>query len=80
MQIAFFRGVAWGPEIRFPETDSTLALMTALGKLWKERPDPRSPLIQVGVVLSRLCDRGNYTPELFSSVVANAMAAGDDEK
>ena len=80
MQIAFFRGVAWGPEIRFPETDSTLALMTALGKLWKERPDPRSPLIQVGVVLSRLCERGNYTPELFSSVVANAMAAGDEKQ
>lgn len=80
MQIAYLRGVAWGPEIRFPETDSTLALMMALNKLWKDRPEPRSPILQVGVVLARLCDRGNYTPELFQTQVADAMASGDDER
>ena len=80
MQIAFLRGVAWGPELRFPETDSTLALMTSLNKLWQDRPEPRSPLLQVAVVLGKLCDRGNYTPELFQTAVADAMAAGDDGK
>ena len=80
MQIAFLRGVAWGPELRFPETDSTLALMTSLNKLWQDRPEPRSPLLQLGVVLGKLCDRGNYTPELFQTAVADAMAAGDDGK
>jgi DNA polymerase IV len=80
MQIAYLRGVAWGPEIRIPETDSTLALMMALNKLWKDRPEPRSQILQVGVVLSRLCDRGNYTPELFQTAVADCMAAGAEEK
>lgn len=73
MQIAFSRGVAWGPEIRFPETDSTIFLMRMLDRLWKDRPEPRAPILQVGVVLSRLVERGNFTPELFQSVVAAAM-------
>jgi DNA polymerase IV len=79
MQIAFLRGVAWGPEIRFPETDSTLALMTNLNKLWKDRPEPRSLILSVGVVLGKLCDRGNFTPELFQTAVADAMASQDDK-
>lgn len=79
MQLAFFRGVAWGPEIRFPETDSTFHLVKMLQRLWSDRPEPRADLIQVGVVLSRLVDRGNHTPDLFQGMVADAMAA-DDEK
>lgn len=79
MELAYYRGVSWGPEIRFPETDSTLTLMTALNRLWKERPEPRSPILQVGVALSRLCDRDNYTPELFQNAVADAMASGDEK-
>ena len=66
MQLAFYRGVAWGPEIRFPETDSTVCLMRLLDRLWQDRPEPRSPILQVGVVLTRLCERGNYTPPSFS--------------
>ena len=80
MQIAFFRGGAWGPEVRFPETDSTIFLMRTLDKLWKDRPEPRSQIIQVGVVLGKLCQAGNYTPELFSSVVAEVMATDDDKQ
>jgi DNA polymerase-4 len=73
MQIAFYRGVAWGPEIRFPETDSTIFLMRALDRLWRDRPEPRASILQVGVVLTRLVERGNYTPELFQTTVADAM-------
>jgi DNA polymerase-4 len=84
MQIAFFRGVAWGPEIRFPETDSTIFLMRMLDRMWKDRPEPRAPILQVGVVLTRLCEKGNFTPELFSSdfssAVANAMASGEEKQ
>jgi DNA polymerase IV len=91
MQLAYFRGVAWGPEIRFPVTDSTLSVMTALKRLWQERPEPRSPILQVGIVLNRLCDRENYTPELFQTTVthpatetladkvASIMAATDEK-
>jgi DNA polymerase-4 len=80
MQLAFFRGVAWAPEIRFPETDSTIFLMRALDRLWKERPEPRSPVLQVGVVLTRLCEKGNFTPELFQSVIADVMASNDKKQ
>lgn len=85
MQLSFFRSVAWEPEIRFPESDSTIFLMRALDRMWKERPEPRSPVLQAGVVLTRLCEHGNFTPELFStdisSTVADAMGdAGEKQK
>lgn len=78
LQIAFFRGVSWAPEISFPQTDSTFHLVKMLQRLWGDRPEPRSPLLQVGVVLSRLVEKGNYTPELFHGEVAAAMAGDDD--
>jgi DNA polymerase-4 len=53
--------------------------MRALDRLWKERPEPRSPVLQVGVMLTRLCEKGNFTPELFQSAIADVMA-GNDEK
>ena len=74
MQIAFFRGAAWGPEIRFPETDSTIFLMRTLDRMWKDRPEPRAPILQVGVVLTRLVDRGNFSPELFLTTLSYSMA------
>lgn len=80
MQIAFFRGVAWAPEIRFPETDATIFLMRMLDRLWKDRPEPRAPILQLGIVLTRLCERGNFTPELFQTQVANAMASGEEKQ
>lgn len=80
MQIAFFRGAAWGPEIRFPETDSTIFLMRALDRLWKDRLEPRAPILQVGLVLTRLVEHGNFTPELFSAAVADAMATNDEKQ
>lgn len=80
MKIAFFRGVSWNPEIRFQETDSTLVFMKLLDQLWRDRPDPRSPIIQVGVVLARLVETGNYTPDLFANQVATLMALQDDKQ
>ena len=71
MHLSFFRGVAWNPEVRIPETDSTVNLMRLLGQLWRERPDPRSPLIQVAVTLTHLVEQGNYTPQLFPAVIPN---------
>lgn len=79
LQIAFFRDARWTPEIRFSETDSTLVLMRLLDRLWRDRPDPRALLIQVGVNLTRLIDRANHTPDLFSGMVAEVMAEGDDK-
>jgi DNA polymerase-4 len=70
MHLAFFRGERWSPEIRFPETDSTLQLIHLLGKLWRQRPDARAHLIQVAVTLAHLVERNNYTPELFATMIA----------
>ena len=83
MHAAYSRGQAWDPELRIPETDSTVNLMRALAKLWRERPDPRSPLVQVGVTLTHLVEQGNYTPQLFPTLIEEnkaAPAAGDTEE
>lgn len=77
MQLSFLRNGGWGPEVRFPETDSTFFLVRMMQRLWSDRPEPRSDLIQVGVVLSRLVGRSNHTPDLFQGAVAEAMAAED---
>lgn len=80
MQLAIQRGPSWNPEIRFTETDCTLTLMRLLERLWRDRPDPRSSLIQVGVTLTRLIDKANHTPDLFAAHVADVMAADDSNK
>ena len=67
MQLGFLRGVSWAPEQRIEETDATLVLMHALERLWRDRPDPRNRLLQVGVLLTRLCEHDNYTPSLFET-------------
>lgn len=77
MRIAFCRDVSWEPDIRFPETDSTLFLMRMLNRLWKDRPEPRASILQVGVVLARLCERSHHTPELFQPTVADVVADGE---
>ena len=79
MQLAFLRSDPWAAEVRAGETDSTLALMRMLDRLWRERPEPGRPLLQVGVVLSRLCEKTNHTPSLFETV-AETMASFDNEK
>ena len=79
MQLAFLRGPSWAVEARTEETDSTVVLMRLLDTLWRDRPEPNCQILQVGVVLSRLCDHANYTPSLFQTA-ANTMAALDKEK
>jgi hypothetical protein len=32
--------------------------------LWHERPEPGCLILKVGVVLTRLCEQGGYTPQL----------------
>ena len=65
LQLAFLGGPSWTAETRTAETDATVALLRLLAGLWRARPEPRCPLLQVAVVLTRLCEHGNYTPLLF---------------
>jgi DNA polymerase-4 len=53
--------------------------MRLLNQLWRDRPEPRSRLLQVGVTLTRLCEHSNYTPPLFQ-VATDTPAAIDTEK
>ena len=74
-----FRGESWAAETRTAETDSTLALMRLLDHLWHARPEPRRPILQVGGLLTRLCEHGNHTPELFE-MATHTTPALDVEK
>jgi DNA polymerase-4 len=40
-----------------------------LGRLWRDRPEPQTPLIQVAVTLTHLVEHGNYTPQLFADLL-----------
>jgi DNA polymerase-4 len=79
IQLAFLRGESWAAETRTGETDSTIALMRLLERLWRERPEPRRQILQVGVVLTRLCEHSNHTPELFQ-LSSDAAPAIDNDK
>lgn len=80
VHLSFLRETSWNPEVCFSESDSTFYLMRVLQRVWRDRPEPQARLIKVGVVLSHLVDQANHTPDLFSGMVAEAMAAyeGDD--
>jgi DNA polymerase-4 len=79
LNLAFLGGPSWAAEARTGETDSTVALLRLLEKLWRDRPEPRCPLLQVCVVLTRLCEHGSYTPPLFQTG-SDPMAALDAAK
>lgn len=72
---------AWLPyNLREPaNVEATLLFMRLLDRLWRDRPEPRCQLLQVGVVLARFCERTNHTPSLFQTV-SDTMASFDQEK
>lgn len=79
INLAFYRGVSWGAEINTGDTDSTVRLMRLLERLWRDRPEPKAQVLQVGVVLGKLVELTNFTPPLFQTV-ADAMADMDEAK
>jgi DNA polymerase-4 len=79
LQLAYPNSPSWVAEARCPETDSTLALMRLLEQLWSARPEPSRPLLQVAVVLTHLCEHGNYTPPLWQSA-GDAAAAEKQQR
>jgi len=79
MQVAFLGSSSCIAEARTEETDSTLVLMHLLERLWHQRPEPHSRVLQVGLVLTRLCEHSNHTPSLFHAVT-NTVASSDHAK
>lgn len=80
VHLSFLRNERWCPEVGFPETDSTFFLMRMLQRVWRDRPEPNEKLIQVGVVLARLVEQKNHTPDLFQGMVCEAMSAYDEKQ
>ena len=77
LQLSFVRGPSWSADARTVETDSTITLMHLMERLWQQRPEPGCLILKVGVVLTRLCEQGGYTPQLFqddSNANTNAHA------
>jgi DNA polymerase-4 len=65
--VGYRDGTKWSDELRFNETQDTLALTHALNQLWARRPGPcqrRQPM-QVGLVLNRLLAMSGHTLDLF---------------
>lgn len=80
MNLSFLGGPAWSSEMTTDGTDSTLRLMRMLDRLWRDRPDPGARLLQVAVVLTRLCEQHNHTPSLFDAAqIATALPARNDD-
>lgn len=67
LQVGFRDRESYAPELRIPETDSTLGILRYLRHLWSEMPHRHAEIIQVGLVLSRLLPAASYTPDLFLS-------------
>jgi len=65
VRLDFPAGPAWSADAHTVETDSTIALMHLMERLWQDRPEPARHLLKVSVVLTRLCAEGNHTPQLF---------------
>ncbi|HRQ90160.1 MAG TPA: DNA polymerase, partial [Bacteroidia bacterium] len=80
VQLVRLGGPDWSQELRFGSTDSTLHLVSRMRELWKSRPEPEAKLLQVGVVLGRLAERTNHTPDLFEETDNGAGAGGEEGK
>ena len=59
------RGPSWSADAHTVETDATITLMHLMERLWHDRPEPGCLILKVGVVLTRLCEQDNHTPQLF---------------
>ncbi|MEI7909337.1 MAG: DNA polymerase [Verrucomicrobiota bacterium] len=75
LQLGFVRGPSWSADAHTVETDSTINLMHLMQRLWRDRPEPGCLILKVGVVLTRLCEQGNHTPQLFQDADAADPAA-----
>jgi DNA polymerase-4 len=62
---------SWSEEIRFNETQDTIALTHALNELWRRRlasaGDARKAPLRIGVMLARLLRADGHTPDLFEA-------------
>lgn len=65
--VGFRNDVKWSDEIRFNETQDTLAFTHALNQLWARRPKAlrNSQPFQVGIVLNRILAMAGHTLDLF---------------
>lgn len=58
----------WGAEMRFEHSNDSLHFAKVIHKLWRKRPYPQAPLLQIAMTLNQLVAQNNYTPSLFSKL------------
>ena len=80
LQPGFVRGPSWSADAHTVKTDSTLSLMHLMERLWHGRPEPGCRILKVGVVLTRLCEPGNLTPQLFQDGDGGETTAGTNNE
>ncbi|MEX2516219.1 MAG: DNA polymerase [Gammaproteobacteria bacterium] len=56
----------WQNKLILDATDDTLTLLHGLKQLWQRRPDTKTPLLRVGVVLADLSDQQQQSLSLFA--------------
>lgn len=69
--VAHGDGTAWSSDLHFNETQDTIALTHALGRLWERRMagarDAKKTPLRIGVMLFRLLKAEAHTPDLFEA-------------
>lgn len=65
LSIKYTNFTRWEHSASFTETSDCLFLTKMMMSIWRVRPDRRSPILKVNVVLSRLVAEENHTPSLF---------------
>lgn len=65
--LKYLDGTRWDAGMRLVDTQDTVAFLHALEKLWKDRPDDRRTILQVGMAYSDLVSEAKHTGSLFAS-------------
>lgn len=63
--IKYTNFTSWEHGASFSETSDCLFLTKTMTAIWEVRPDQRSPILKVNIVLNRLVAEENHTPSLF---------------
>jgi DNA polymerase-4 len=67
VSVKYGRDKVWADSLHLQETDDSMELLRFMEQLWQRRPRKYGKPYYVGVVIGRLVQRNNYTPQLFQA-------------
>lgn len=77
VDICYLNGERWGQEARFDPSSDALFFAKLVSQLWREQPQAKQPIRQLGVTMFNLVDRQNFTPSLFTPQHGNRDALNE---